>query len=78
MAVCGIGLGVYGVMQVSDKNSQISNLKTQIEKLETVEKSEEPIIIDTDTNKNDGSGSFSANILTNIKNLEIQPMVLSQ
>ena len=30
VAVCGIGFGVYGMMQVSDKDSQISNLKTQI------------------------------------------------
>ncbi|MBR3329422.1 hypothetical protein IKG29_02760 [Candidatus Saccharibacteria bacterium] len=69
VAVCGIGLGAYGVIQVSDKDNQISNLKTQIEKLEAVEKNEEPIIIDTDTNESDGSGSFSANILTNIKKL---------
>lgn len=69
VAVCGIGFGVYGVIQVSDKDNQISNLKTQIEKFEAVEKSEEPIIIDTDTNKSDGSESFSANILTNIKKL---------
>ena len=69
VAVCGIGFGAYGVIQVSDKDNQISNLKTQIEKLESVGKSEEPIIIDTDTNKSDGSESFSANILTNIKKL---------
>ena len=71
---------VYGgaVLFVSNKDNQISNLKTQIEKLEAVERSEEPIIIDTDTDESGVSESFSANILTNIKNLEIQPMVLSQ
>lgn len=69
MAVCGIGLGVYGVMQVSDKDSQISNLKTQIEKLETVEKNEESTITDIDIDESYVGESFSANVLTNIKNL---------
>lgn len=69
VAVCGIGFGIYGVMQVSDKDSQISNLKTQIEKLETVEKNEESTITDIDIDESDDGESFSANILTNIKNL---------
>ena len=69
VAVCGIGFGVYGLMQVSDKNSQISNLKAQIEKLETVEKNEGSTITDIDVDESDDSGSFSTNILTNIKNL---------
>lgn len=30
VAVCGIGFGVYGMMQSSQKDSQISNLKVQI------------------------------------------------
>ena len=30
MAVCGIGFGVYGMMQSSQKDSQISDLKVQI------------------------------------------------
>ena len=67
VAVCGIGFGVYGMMQVSDKDSQISNLKTQIEELRTAKKDETSTIIDMDTD--DDSKSFSANILTNIKNL---------
>lgn len=33
-AICGIGFGVYGIMQVSEKDSQISNLKAQVEELE--------------------------------------------
>lgn len=32
MAVCGIGFGVYGMMQSSQKDSQISDLKVQIKK----------------------------------------------
>ncbi len=67
VAVCGIGFGVYGIMQVSDKDSQISNLKTQIEELRTAKKDETSTIVDIDTD--DGSKSFSTNILTNIKNL---------
>lgn len=31
VAVCGIGFGVYGMMQSSQKDSQISDLKVQIE-----------------------------------------------
>ena len=33
VAVCGIGFGVYGMMQSSEKDSQISNLKSQISTL---------------------------------------------
>ncbi len=69
VAVCGMGFGAYGVMQVSDKDNQISNLKTQIEKLEAVEKNERPTITDIDIDESNDGESFSANILTNIKNL---------
>ncbi len=69
VAICGIGFGVYGVMQISDKDSQISNLKTQIEKLEKSEKKEEPVVIDKDTNEGGSNNPFSANILTSIKKL---------
>ena len=31
VAVCGIGFGVYGMMQSSQKDSQISDLKTQVD-----------------------------------------------
>jgi len=37
VAVCGIGFGVYGMMQVSNKDSQISNLKNSNKEHETVE-----------------------------------------
>ena len=69
VAVCGIGFGAYGVIQVSDKDNQISNLKTQIEKLETVEKNEESTITDIDIDGSYAGESFSANVLTSIKNL---------
>lgn len=41
VAVCGIGFGVYGMMQSSQKDSQISELKTRIDSAEK-EKNEEP------------------------------------
>lgn len=34
LAVCGIGFGVYGMIQSSQKDSQISDLKTQIKDIE--------------------------------------------
>ena len=33
VAVCGIGFGVYGIMQSSQKDSQISDLKVQVDNL---------------------------------------------
>ena len=33
VAVCGIGFGVYGIMQSTQKDNQISDLKNQIESL---------------------------------------------
>lgn len=33
IAVCGIGFGVYGMIQGSDKDNQISDLKTQVNNL---------------------------------------------
>ena len=32
VAVCGIGFGVYGMMQSAQKDNQISDLKVQIKK----------------------------------------------
>lgn len=72
LAVCGIGFGIYGMMQVSDKDGQVVNLKAQIEKLETAEKAEkteESAIIEIDTDNGGVKSTFSANILTNIKKL---------
>lgn len=34
VAVCSIGFGVYGLIQVSNKDNYINSLKTQIETLE--------------------------------------------
>ena len=85
VAVCGIGFGVYGMMQSSgkdgqisdlkaqssDKDGQISDLKTQIEKLETVDPINNNGIISTDTTiiEDDNNDSFAANVLKSIKNL---------
>ena len=53
VAVCGIGFGVYGMMQSSQKDSQISDLKVQIEKTDgTVTTIEAPEI---ETTTNDGT-----------------------
>lgn len=34
VAICGIGFGFYGMMQISDRDNQISDLKTQIKNFE--------------------------------------------
>ncbi len=71
VAVCGIGLGVYGMMQSSDKDGQISDLKTRIDKLETVDSVNNNGTISTDTTiiEDDNNDSFAANVLNSIKNL---------
>ena len=69
VAVCGIGFGVYGIMQISQKDNQISDLKTKIEQLETSKNDNESTIVDTDNDANNSDKSFSTNILTNIKTL---------
>ena len=38
VAVCGIGFGVYGIIQSLQKDSQIVSLKTQLEKYENTDK----------------------------------------
>ena len=53
VAICGIGFGVYGMMQSSEKDSQISDLKVQIKEADgTVTTIETPEI---ETNANDGT-----------------------
>ena len=69
VAVCGIGFGVYGIMQTSQKDNQISDLKTKIEQLETSKNDDESTIVNTDNDANNSDKSFSTNILTNIKTL---------
>ena len=53
VAVCGIGFGVYGMIQSSQKDNQISNLKIQIEdsdgKIATLETDEIKISDDSQT-----------------------------
>ena len=49
MAVCGIGFGVYGMMRGSDKDNQISELKTQVNNLNN------KISVSENGNTNNGS-----------------------
>lgn len=64
VAVCGIGFGIYGMMQSSQKDSQISDLKVEInnklvkiEELETkisnFDNKMEEVVIDTGTTTTD-------------------------
>lgn len=71
VAVCGIGFGVYGVMRVSEKDNQISDLKTQIEEFKTAEstKNNETVSTDTTVIEGDDDNSFTSNVLSSIKNL---------
>ena len=53
VAVCGIGFGIYGMMQSSQKDGQISDLKVQIKEADgTITTIETPEI---ETNTNDGT-----------------------
>ena len=70
VAACGIGFGVYGVLQNSEKDNQISNLKTQINELEIAEtkNNTEQTIIEPVVTDNDDT-LFATTVSTNIKNL---------
>ena len=50
VAVCGIGFGVYGMMQGSQKNNQISDLKVQIKEEDGTVTTIETPEIETTTN----------------------------
>ena len=69
VAVCGIGFGIYGVMQVANRDSQISELKTQIknseDKITTLEASQSEIISGDDTTVADSYRIFSDNLANN-------------
>ncbi len=52
VAVCGIGFGVYGMMQSAQKDGQISDLKQQIDEIRNN--------LDEPLNKNDESGIIYA------------------
>lgn len=71
VAVCGVGFGVYGMIKSSDKDNQISDLKTQIEKFKTAEstKNNETVSTDTTVIEGDNDNSFTSNVLSSIKNL---------
>lgn len=58
-AVCGIGFGVYGIMQIYQKDNQISDLKTQIGGLNNKISSLE---IDSNNNANSDTVDEPANI----------------
>ena len=69
VAVCGIGFGIYGVMQVLNRDSQISELKTQIknseDKITTLEASQSEIISGDNTTIADSYRIFSDNLANN-------------
>lgn len=52
VAVCGIGFGVYGMMQSSQKENQISDLKVQIENLNG-----KIISLETETSNNESEST---------------------
>ena len=53
VAVCGIGFGVYGMMQSAQRDSQISDLKVEVNDLETeisnLDSKKEEVVINTET-----------------------------
>ena len=55
VAVCGIGFGVYGIMQSSQKDSQISDLKNQISNVASTDNTNQPA-------RNNSFGLFSDRI----------------
>lgn len=72
VAVCGIGFGVYGVMQVSNRDSQISDLKIQIkdsnDKIAALETMKSETTDDSDTTNmtvTDSYQIFSDNLAKN-------------
>lgn len=69
VAICGIGFGIYGVMQVSNRDSQISELKTQIknseDKIATLEASQSETIGGDDATIADSYRIFSDNLANN-------------
>ncbi len=57
VAVCGVGFGVYGIMQSSQKDNQIAGLNSEITQLkqsiEELENTKEDADINNDTSEND-------------------------
>ena len=70
VAVCGIGFGIYGIIQSSQKDTQISDLKTEIKELETIEKESKPTTtIETEIKEITENNSFPTDVLASIKGL---------
>ena len=69
VGVCGIGFGIYGVMQVANRDSQISELKTQIknseDKIATLEASRSEPVGGDNTTIADSYRIFSDNLANN-------------
>ena len=64
VAICGIGFGVYGMLQSSDKDNQISNLKAQINNTASTDDTDQPTKNNSFglfSNNNDGDISFNLN-----------------
>lgn len=70
VAVCGIGFGIYGLVEANNKSSEISDLKVQIEdkdgKTTTLETDKIKISNDTQTiTISDSDGTYATRDLTN-------------
>ena len=74
VAACGIGFGIYGIMQNSQKDSQISELKARIDLAEK-EKNEEPSDIENESSQTlsptdpVGFEDYSNSLISRIKSL---------
>ena len=51
LAICGIGFGIYGMLTSSQKDSQISDLKTQVEEKGKIAEAEVPVKETTTANE---------------------------
>ena len=78
VAVCGIGFGVYGMIQSSQKDNQISDLKAQITKkdetitnLEAKISEKETVIIDVDSDNEIKLSDTEAQTLIESKRQEL-------
>ena len=71
VAACGIGFGVYGAMQISQKDSQISALNSEITRLKQSVEELENTITDMNTN-NPTPKNNDSNIVVNDWKLKIK------
>ena len=75
VAVCGVGLGVYGMVQSSQKDSQISGLKAQVDLAEKEENKELSGLENEELQIMDSTDpvsfeNFSDSLISNIKSLD--------